>query len=804
MTIKTTYYNNDIDNAGSSSKKEGTSRGGTIINGYNDDGNSSGVFVPRRKTPITTPLTTTTNPPHPQRVLMGEQQRRRPRHPPGKRWWWFRFQTLISCSIGLLVLIQWLGWTIQSQRHLSIIPPGTVQYSLTSFLSPATTATATSHERHLSSSSSFSLRPPQKQQQQQQKLQQQQAQRRLEPFSSSSATATAVASGFKSTTTKTTTTSGSSYSSPFLLFSTESPNNYFQRLWLGHDDGDDSSNSNNNNKNVLHRVKQLLPSYQVMEHYIQQHSQQQLQHEWISCQLQQQPEKNNTTNHYNSSTTTTVLSSCTALEQRNFMVGVYSCPLQSGNRLHRFMNAFVWAIATNRTLLWRYFTHDICRHEYNETADLCLGLEQSHPNDCNRILELASWVPAWDDWHGKLNVTSADIQRAQMYRNDMDVTTQPYDPIHKTHRMPTPPPPLPPRIIRPGLQFLPDPGTILSRLNTTKLSSSFLSQRSNWDRMYQLVQPYGGYFVYGMMFESLFTLRNEFWPSSTTMTDNNNNDDNDRTTTMRMSKSNSESQSHTTKEMEEETYFLHSRHPYNQFDGSYIWPEQVCLQKLLSSRILRNDTHNDTTTMTTTTTTNATTATTTTTTAAATTTTTTLRPCTIYLMSDRNLTIDLLTPIIQDEYHCRVQVANHTTTTTTTTNPSISATTTTKTRKRKAARIMPKEHGPFAGVGYWQDWALAIQARTGFISFHLQPRTFVRTSSSLMREVIEFRRVVEYLKEQVTITTTTTLRSDTTMTTALQEGQSPQLSFSLLPPPFRQCTNPWLAELEPTWTTTTT
>jgi hypothetical protein len=313
--------------------------------------------------------------------------------------------------------------------------------------------------------------------------------------------------------------------------------------------------------------------------------------------------------------------------------------------------------------------------------------------------------------------------------------------------------------------------------------------------MYQLVQPYGGYFVYGMMFESLFTLRNEFWPSSTTKTDDNNNDK-DRTTTRTLSKSNSNLQSRTTKEMEEETYFLHSRHPYNQFDGSYIWPEQVCLQKLLSSRILRNDTHNETTT-TTTTTTNATTATTT---AAATTTTTTLRPCTIYLMSDRILTIDLLTPIIQDEYNCRVQVANHTTTTTTTTTPSISTTTTTKTRKRKAARIRPKEHGPFAGVGYWQDWALAIQARTGFISFHLQPRTFVRTSSSLMREVIEFRRVVEYLKEQVT----TTLSSDTTMTTALQEGQSPPLSFSLLPPPFRQCTNPWLAELEPTWTTTTT
>ena len=51
------------------------------------------------------------------------------------------------------------------------------------------------------------------------------------------------------------------------------------------------------------------------------------------------------------------------------------------------------------------------------------------------------------------------------------------------------------------------------------------------------------------------------------------------------------------------------------------------------------------------------------------------------------------------------------------------------------------EHGPFAGVGFFQDWALASShARSGFIGTK-------RSSSDLVVELIEFNRKIEWWKE---------------------------------------------------------
>jgi len=50
------------------------------------------------------------------------------------------------------------------------------------------------------------------------------------------------------------------------------------------------------------------------------------------------------------------------------------------------------------------------------------------------------------------------------------------------------------------------------------------------------------------------------------------------------------------------------------------------------------------------------------------------------------------------------------------------------------------EHGPFAGVGFFHDWALvSSHARSGFIG------TF-RSSSKLVLELIEFNRKLEIWK----------------------------------------------------------
>ena len=45
---------------------------------------------------------------------------------------------------------------------------------------------------------------------------------------------------------------------------------------------------------------------------------------------------------------------------RSFATAFYSCPLQAGNRLHHYLNSVLWAILTNRTVLWDYWNADNC------------------------------------------------------------------------------------------------------------------------------------------------------------------------------------------------------------------------------------------------------------------------------------------------------------------------------------------------------------------------------------------------------------------------------------------------------------
>jgi hypothetical protein len=46
---------------------------------------------------------------------------------------------------------------------------------------------------------------------------------------------------------------------------------------------------------------------------------------------------------------------------QKFVIGTYSCPMQVGNRMHEFLNAFAGALITNRTLLWHYCDRIYCK-----------------------------------------------------------------------------------------------------------------------------------------------------------------------------------------------------------------------------------------------------------------------------------------------------------------------------------------------------------------------------------------------------------------------------------------------------------
>ena len=368
-----------------------------------------------------------------------------------------------------------------------------------------------------------------------------------------------------------------------------------------------------------------LQPLKILESYIQQHSQSQLDREWSECIQNKQ----------------NVFSLCQPLSQRNYIVGAYSCPQSSGNQLHRFMNGLILSIATNRTFLWRYYSTPNLINEYNESNMVNLLGRNQTKSDCDAILELSRWVPSYEEWDTKVFGLPA-IERAELWTVNVDFWATPYDRNES------------PSVIRVGRQLGLDPMGLLGQVGDL-VENKFLVQRDNLDRVQQL-KAHGVYFLYGMVFEALFTLREEFLPDQSQVSDIDTHD----------------------------TYFLHSRHPDKSDKGAYTWPEEWCLQYAFFA--------NNTST----------------------------RPCTVYLMSDRQLSIEKLSAVVQNT-SCTVQhVTNHTST-----------------------ALQLADHGSFAGAGFWQDWALAINARVGGIAFHMNRRAYLRTSTSLVREVIEFRRVLE-------------------------------------------------------------
>ena len=80
-------------------------------------------------------------------------------------------------------------------------------------------------------------------------------------------------------------------------------------------------------------------------------------------------------------------------ESRKFAVAyLFPCAARAGNQFHNFYNNLLWAIITNRTLLVRFDS---------PTRQLCNG---------QPILNVASWLPLWDDWAARLGLSEDDIE----------------------------------------------------------------------------------------------------------------------------------------------------------------------------------------------------------------------------------------------------------------------------------------------------------------------------------------------------------------------------------------------------------
>jgi hypothetical protein len=131
---------------------------------------------------------------------------------------------------------------------------------------------------------------------------------------------------------------------------------------------------------------------------------------------------------------------------------------------------------------------------------------------------------------------------------------------------------------------------------------------------------------------------------------------------------------------------LHSRHIRTKFKGGGIQREKECLEDLLRDEKRGN------------------------------------RTCKVYLMSDRELTITKLQKFIENTTDCTVRVATHAT-----------------------GRGVNDEHGPWSGLGFYQDWALSSRARHGFVHTGT-------TSSSLVIELITYDHQLEAWRQGRNVT----------------------------------------------------
>ena len=367
-------------------------------------------------------------------------------------------------------------------------------------------------------------------------------------------------------------------------------------------------------------AKNLVPMKLWLQH-IQWHSQAQLEKEWSDC-------------NQGGNLTSLTNETCPALANRKFIMAMYSCPLQAGNRLHKFTNSMLYGILTNRTVMWRYLDKDACEIIKNDkyfNNEICETANEK--GDCDKVLELQDWIPSWIEWKDRLhigNVIKVDVTNERNYNGTIDAEASPL-------------------IFRIGQQRNSDvAGMIL------KYRSRILGLEENERKLRDLLSRETS-FLYGMLLESCFTLSESVLPELSLIANSS------KTTTIA----------------------VHSRHP-RKFDyGSNLEQELRCLNETLQS-------------------------------------TERSRPCVVYLMTDRERTLQSLMSTIESTTACTVIIANHT-----------------------KGESYSSEHGPFAGIGYFQDLALAANARHAMIAPHKHKKIPFRSSSGLILELIEFRRQME-------------------------------------------------------------
>jgi hypothetical protein len=146
---------------------------------------------------------------------------------------------------------------------------------------------------------------------------------------------------------------------------------------------------------------------------------------------------------------------------------------------------------------------------------------------------------------------------------------------------------------------------------------------------------------------------------------------------------------------------VHSRHSKVTDDGSDVRHESDCIDRVLLQALGRQPPHEG--------------------------------ECLLLVMSDRSRTLDLLRDRASQFWNCSVVSAQKTVDQSSVDESNLSSSSSSSSSWRT-------EHGPYSGIGYYQDWALlASHGRRmhGFVGGK-------RSSSLLVREVVEYDRWNQY------------------------------------------------------------
>lgn len=320
-------------------------------------------------------------------------------------------------------------------------------------------------------------------------------------------------------------------------------------------------------------------------------------------------------------------------------------PLTNFSYVFFCVKVFMVAIMTNRTLLWKDWDSETCRHaeKYGRESRRKKLCALNNVDHCRQTLIKAPWIPMYDTWSSKLKLKAP--HKLQIWQDEKAAEKES---IRRKWRLLKKVGGVDTRARRHQVIAWPDLGIQFIQYSVKHFREDMFE--SEWSRDVAVrLHSWGVNFLYGMLQRYGYDMAEHLRPTMKPL------------------------------HSQDETFSigLHSRHANVDNDGCNISEETACIQQILANKTAASE------------------------------------PTTLSLMSDRQCTIDRLKDKFHDPPTFTALIADH----------------------DEGGKFSP-EHGPYAGLGYFQDMALLSEVRGGFVGSS-------RSSTHLPLEWVEFYQKME-------------------------------------------------------------